>query len=351
MAEGGGLIGWSSGRTQLRSAAMLELGWYCPSEGDGHVLGTRAAERAPDFSYLTKVARAAERVGVTTMLVPTGSVNDSFAPDADYSESWTTGAALAAVTSRLRLLVAVNPAGISPGLAAHQVETLWQISKGRLAINLVAGGGPDDGYGHPPLGHAERYERLGVFADVLRGRVPGLPLYLGGASEEAVRLAARVADTYLVWGEPVTDIARRVAAIRRETTRAIRVGLRVHIIARQTSAQAVNAARSIVAQAMVRSDRAGEYAAFDSVGQARMNALEADRDDWVEPLLWAGIRSVRGGAGTALVGSYGRVAERLRDYEAAGVDLVIASGYPHLEEVGRVARHIWTRLASETAKA
>ena len=75
-----------------------------------------------------------------------------------------------------------------------------------------------------------------------------------------------------------------------------------------------------------------------------MNALDADGNDWVEPLLWAGIRSVRGGAGTALVGSYAEVAGRLRDYEAAGVDLVIASGYPHLEEVARVARRVWIRI-------
>ncbi len=323
---------------------MLELGWYCPSEGDGHLLGTRAAERPPSFDYLTRVARAAERAGASIMLVPTGAVNDSFAPDAVYSESWTTGAALAAVTNRLRLLVAVNPAGVSPGLAAHQAETLWQISDGRLAINLVAGGGPDDGYGHPPLGHGARYERLAAFADTLKARVPRLPLYLGGASDEAVRLAARVADTYLMWGEPVDAVAKRAAAIRTEANGPIRIGLRVHIVARRTSAQAVAAAGEIVAQAQVKNDRAQEYAAFDSVGQARMNALDADGNDWVEPLLWAGIRSVRGGAGTALVGSYADVAGRLRDYEAAGVDLVIASGYPHLEEVARVARRVWIRI-------
>ena len=329
---------------------MHELGWYCPSEGDGHLLGTRIAERPPTFDYLTKVARAAERAGATTMLVPTGAINDSYAPDAPYAESWTTGAALAAVTSRMRLLVAVNPAGTSPGLAAHQVETLWEIAKGRLAINLVAGGGPDDGYGHLPLGHGERYGRLEALATALKERLPELPLFLGGASPEAVGLAARVAHTYLLWGEPVDQVAVRAADVRAAARRPIRIGLRVHIVARRSAAQALHDARAIVSRAEVRDDRAGEYAAFDSVGQERMNALQADSDDWVEPHLWAGIRTVRGGAGTALVGSYEQVAARLREYEAAGVNLVIASSYPHLEEVARVSRRVWSRLRDETAK-
>ena len=69
---------------------MIALGWYCPSEGDGRWLGTRRAERAPDAAYLARVARAAERAGAAEILVPTGTVNDSFAPDAPFMESWTT---------------------------------------------------------------------------------------------------------------------------------------------------------------------------------------------------------------------------------------------------------------------
>jgi alkanesulfonate monooxygenase SsuD/methylene tetrahydromethanopterin reductase-like flavin-dependent oxidoreductase (luciferase family) len=147
---------------------MLTLAWYCPSEGDGVRLGTRLPERPPDFAYLASVARAAERAGAREILIPTGTVNDSFAPDAPFMESWTTAAALAAVTSRIRLIAAVNPAALAPALAAHQAETLERIAPGRLAINLVAGGGPLDGYGGPPRDHAERYRRLGELADALR---------------------------------------------------------------------------------------------------------------------------------------------------------------------------------------
>ena len=322
---------------------MLDLAWYCPSEGDGRHLGTRAPKRPPTFDYLLRVTRAAERSGAREILIPTGAVNDSFAPDALFAESWTTAAALAARTRSIRLIVALNPAGISAALAAHQAETLEGIAPGRIAINLVAGGGPHDGYGHEPLEHAERYRRLEAFAVTLRARFAG-PLYLGGASDEAKALAARMVDTYLMWGELPDQIAARVDEMRRLANRPLRFGLRIHIIARRSEREARTAAAELLSAATVQAARSVEYSGFDSVGQARMNAIPADADAWVAPGLWAGIRAVRGGAGTALVGSHMQVAEWLRRYRQAGIDLVIASGYPHLEEVRRVGRYVWARL-------
>jgi alkanesulfonate monooxygenase len=326
----------------------VRLAWYCPSEGDGARLGVPAPDRPPTFAYLRRVLRAAEEAGAEEVLVPTGRVNDSFAPDAPFAESWTLAAALAASTRRITILVALNPAGVAPALAAHQAQTLWSIAPGRVAINLVAGGGPQDAYGGPALDHDARYRRLGELAAALREAFPG-PLYLGGASPAARELAAEAADTYLMWGEPPEAIAARVAAMRalpRGPGRApLRFGLRVHVIARDDDAEARDAARALVADARVQAARAGEYAAFDSAGQARMNALAADAEGWVAPGLWAGVRAVRGGAGTALVGSYARVAALLGRYRDAGVDLVIASGYPHLEEVRRVAEEVWPLLA------
>jgi alkanesulfonate monooxygenase len=329
---------------------VLTLAWYCPSEGDGRWLGTRRPERPPEIRYLAEVARAAEMAGAREILIPTGMVNDSFAPDAPFAESWTTASALATLTRRIRLLVAVNPAALRPELAAHQAETLWSIAPGRIAINLVAGGGPGGSYGTAPLGHDARYARLGELADALRTRFPG-PLYLSGASEAALALAGRVAHTYLMWGEPPDRIAERVRATRARADRPLRMGLRIHIVARGTDAAARAAARAIVARAEVAAARAAEYAAFDSVGQARMNAIPADDDGWVAPGLWAGIRSVRGGAGTALVGSYARVARLLAEYREAGIDMVIGSGYPHREEVGRVAARVWPLLLAGTGSA
>lgn len=324
---------------------MTALGWYCPSEGDGRWLGTRRAERAPDAAYLARVARAAERAGAREILVPTGTVNDSFAPDAPFMESWTTAAALAALTRSIRIIVAVNPAGVAPALAAHQAQTLERVAPGRVAINLVAGGAPEGAYGTPALDHDARYARLAALAEAVRERFEG-PFYLGGASEAALALAAEHAEAYLMWGEPAGRIAERIAAMRARAGRPMRFGLRIHLIARPTEREAREAAHALVSRAEVAGERASEYARFDSVGQARMNAIAADGDGWVGPNLWAGIRSVRGGAGTALVGSYAQVARALGEYREAGVDLVIASGYPHLEEIGRVGRELWPRVGA-----
>jgi alkanesulfonate monooxygenase len=324
------------------------LAWYCPSEGDGARLGTAAPERPPSFAYLTRVVQAAERAGAAEILVPTGVVNDSFAPEAPFMESWTLASALAAVTGSIRLIVAVNPGALEPELAAHQAETLERIAPGRIAINLVAGGGPDVGYAAPRRDHDARYARLRTLAEAVRRRFSG-PLYLGGASPAAIALAIDAADTYLMWGEPPERIARRVDEMRRLARGPLRFGLRIHIIARASEPAARAAAAALLADAEVRTHRATEYAAFDSVGQARMNDLRADEAGWLAPGLWAGIREVRGGAGTALVGSYGQVAEWLDRYRRAGVDLVIGSGYPHLEEVERVANEVWPRLARAAA--
>ena len=328
--------------------APLLLAWYCPSEGDGRYLGTPAPQRPPTFEYLLRVVRAAERAGAAEILVPNGIVNDSFAPNATFAESWTTAAALAVRTSSIRLIVAVNPAGSSPQLIAHQAKTLHASAPGRIALNLVAGGGPQDGYGHPPMDHDDRYIRLQQLVDALRGNFDG-PLYLGGASPAAIALASQVVHTYLMWGEPPQDIATRIAAVREHTERPVRFAVRLHIIARARTADAHRRARDLIAPAAVQHDRQQEYAGFDSVGQARMNALTADDGDWVAPGLWAGIRSVRGGAGTALVGSYDQVAGWLADFRRVGVDMIIASGYPHLEEVTRVSRHVWPRIEASAS--
>lgn len=334
-----------SAQRQPSPHARLDLAWYCPCEGDGRFLGTLAPERPPTFAYLLRVVRAAERAGAHEILIPTGVVNDSFAPDAGFAESWTTAAALAVRTRAIRLIVAVNPATTNPALIAHQAQTLEAMAPGRIALNLVAGGGPIDGYGNPATSHDERYGRLGALVDALAGRFTG-PLYLGGASPAAVALACRAVDTYLMWGEHPDDIAARIAAIRARTSRPLRFGVRLHIIARARAADARRRARELVAPAAVQGARAEEYAGFDSVGQARMNAIAADGDHWVAPGLWAGIRAVRGGAGTALVGSYDDVAGWLERYRQVGVAMIIASGYPHLEEVGRVARHVWPRIGT-----
>jgi alkanesulfonate monooxygenase len=173
-------------------------------------------------------------------------------------------------------------------------------------------------------------------------------LYFGGSSAAAGPVAARHADVYLTWGEPLEAVRDKIEWIRgvaAEQGRRVRFGIRLHTISRDTADEAWAQADKLVDaldDETVRAAQAG-LSRSQSEGQRRMLALhEANRANgsWhdarsleIAPNLWAGVGLVRGGAGTALVGSHTDVADRIAEYAEIGIDEFIFSGYPHLEEL------------------
>ena len=165
------------------------------------------------------------------------------------------------------------------------------------------------------------------------------PVYFGGSSPAAGEIAAEHADVYLTWGEPPDQVAEKIAWIRKlaaDRDRSLRFGIRLHVITRDTSAAAWAQAESLLAALdpeTIAKVQAG-LAASESEGQRRMRALHGGSPANLEiaPNLWAGVGLVRGGAGTALVGSHEEVADRIAEYHALGIDEFVLSGYPHLEE-------------------
>jgi alkanesulfonate monooxygenase len=342
----------------------LRLHWFLPTSGDGRdVVGwvhsatatdsPRAPGRPPDIEYLADVARAAERLGFTGVLTPTGTWCE---------DAWLTTAALTRETSRLRFIVALRPDALVPTLAAQMAATFQRLSGGRLAVNVVTGGDDQEQHRYGDwLEHDERYDRTDEFLTVLRGAWSGTPfdhsgrwyrmagattgtapdpvpqVFLGGASEAAARVSARHADVHLAWGEPPPDVAAQLDRVREHAAgRDLRFGLRVHVITRDTAAEAwahadrllstMDSAAIAVAQQRFRQSV--------SVGQRRMTALHDGRTDRLEvyPNVWAGFGLLRRHAGTALVGSHEQVADRIEEYHSLGIDHVILSGQPHLEE-------------------
>jgi alkanesulfonate monooxygenase len=151
-------------------------------------------------------------------------------------------------------------------------------------------------------------------------------------------------------------VAAKIDEVRRRAARhgrTVRFGIRLHVIVREREAEAWAAAETLIAHLddAVIADAQRAFAQFESEGQRRMSALHGGRRDELEvsPNLWAGVGLVRGGAGTALVGDPETVAQRMREYEALGIDTFILSGYPHLEEAYRVAELLFPRLAVEGA--
>jgi alkanesulfonate monooxygenase len=343
--------------------------WFIPTHGDGRFLGSPKGARPTEFSYLAQVAQAADRLGFHGALLPTGRTCE---------DSWVMASALAPLTQRLNFLVAVRPGVTSPLFAARQAATLDRVSGGRLLINVVVGGDPLEAAGDGiRLSHDERYaqadEYLTIFRGLLAGetvdfagqylnakgaallfppvQTGGPPLYIGGSSEAAADVTADHIDWYLTWGEPPPAVARKIADVRRKAEakgREVRFGGRFHIIVRETEAEAWAEADRLISLLDDKTIAAAQasLARTDSVGQARMRALHGgDRSRLIiYPNLWAGVGLVRGGAGTALVGSADQVAERIMEYRALGVETFILSGYPHLEEAYRVAELLLPRL-------
>ncbi|TBV15356.1 FMNH2-dependent alkanesulfonate monooxygenase [Stutzerimonas kirkiae] len=347
----------------------LNIFWFLPTHGDGHYLGTSRGARAVDHGYLQQVAQAADRLGYGGVLIPTGR---------SCEDSWLVAASLIPVTQKLKFLVALRPGIISPTVAARQAATLDRLSNGRALFNLVTGGDPDELAGDGlRLSHAERYEASVEFTRIWRRVLEGEnvdyegkhiqvkgakllyppvqrprpPLYFGGSSEAAQDLAAEQVELYLTWGEPLEAVAEKIASVREKAARqgrTLRFGIRLHVIVRETSEEAWQAAERLISHLdddTIQRAQAS-LARYDSVGQQRMAALhQGDRNRLeVAPDLWAGVGLVRSGAGTALVGDAATVAERINEYAALGIDTFVLSGYPHLEESYRVAELLFPLL-------
>jgi alkanesulfonate monooxygenase len=280
-------------------------------------------------------------------------------------------AALSQMTERFRFLVALRPGLASPTLAAHMAATFQRVSRGRLILNVVTGG--DDAeqrrFGDH-LDKRQRYERCAEYLEIFRALWAGDPvtyhgrhydledaqivtdpvwpeLYFGGSSDFALDVAASHAEVYLTWGEPPDAVAQklsRVDALARERHRRLRYGIRLHVIARDTAEEAwAEADRLLAGLSREQIERAQQVQrASQSEGQRRMTELHGGRTDALEisPNLWAGVGLVRGGAGTALVGSHEQVADRIAEYHELGIDEFILSGYPHLEEAYRVGEGV-----------
>ncbi|QOT81164.1 FMNH2-dependent alkanesulfonate monooxygenase [Cupriavidus basilensis] len=347
----------------------MNVFWFLPTHGDGHYLGTTEGARPVSLGYLKQIAQAADNLGYYGVLIPTGR---------SCEDSWVIASAVAPWTERLRYLVAIRPGIISPTVSARMAATLDRITNGRLLINVVTGGDPDENRGDGLyLDHSQRYaasaEFLRVWRRVLEGEAvhfdgehikvdnakalyppvqrPYPPLYFGGSSEQAHDLAAEQVDVYLTWGEPPEAVAQKIADVRERAARLgrkVRFGVRLHVIVRRTSEQAWRAADELIAQISDETIAAAQksFSRFDSVGQRRMAALHGGRRDQLEiyPNLWAGVGLVRGGAGTALVGNPQEVAARIKEYADLGIESFIFSGYPHLEEAYRFAELVFPLL-------
>ena len=383
----------------------MKIFWFIPTHGDSRYLGTAQGARQLSHDYLQQVAVAADSLGYEGVLIPTGR---------SCEDPWVVASSLIAVTKKLKFLVAVRPGLHQPALAARMAATFDRLSGGRLLVNLVTGGDQTELEGDGVfLDHATRYEQSAEFIRIWREvlarshsgesfdydgqhlsvkgakllfpplQQPHPPVYFGGSSDAAHDLAAEQVETYLTWGEPPAEVAKKVADVRARAAkhgRTVKFGIRLHVIVRETEDQAWQAAEELISHVddVTVARAQAVFARMDSEGQRRMARLHAGArnkaptlgtgvsslppegaqsprggpsaigctraDLEISPNLWAGVGLVRGGAGTALVGDPQTVAARIEEYAALGLDTFVLSGYPHLDEAYRFAELVFPLL-------
>ncbi|GAA3530858.1 putative alkanesulfonate monooxygenase [Aeromicrobium flavum] len=359
------------------TAASLRFDWFLPTTGDSRALvggghsvptgvgreagsvDTAGRYREADLRYLANVARTAEDLGFDAVLTPTGT---------PCEDAWVVASALIPQTTRLKFLVALRPGLVNPTLLAQMASTFQRLSDNRLLLNVVVGGEPAEQlrFGDR-IAKDDRYARAAEFIQVFREAftdggsnftgeyydvedartrrpAPVPEIYLGGSSAAAGPVTAAHTDVYLTWGEPPEAVAQKVEWIRKladDEGRTVRFGVRLHTITRDRSEDAWRVADDMLAgldpAEVEKAQRA--LAASESEGQRRMRDLHGGRFDRadahsleVRPGLWAGVGLMRGGAGTALVGSHAEAADLIEQYAAAGIEEFVMSGYPHVEE-------------------
>lgn len=341
---------------------MMKIYWFLPTSRDmGYSEAGQPILRESSLEYLESIAVAGEALGYEGFLTPAGSW---------AADGWISAALLSTKTERIKYMIALRPGLLTPLLAAQMAATFEQLLPGRVALNIVTGGDPKDQQRYGDFNSkSARYERTDEFLEIVsalwRGervnfsgthftvadaRLANPPasggphIYLSGSSEQAVSVAARRADAYLCWGEPPSEAAEKIQAVRKMAMaqdRDLTYGTRFSVLTRDTEQEAWREAERMLAELdpdwekTVR-DRVQQT---ESEGQRRTTALTErfretgdPRDLIVAPNVWAGLGLLRAGVGTMLVGSHAQVADVLTEYCELGFSEFILGRAPHLEE-------------------
>lgn len=344
-----------------------EISWFAALCSDDYrFLGVPDGELRSSFEHCSAIVKRAEQLGFRNILCPSsyqvGQDTLSFV------------AACAPLTSDINMLAAIRCGEMQPIMLARTVATLDHMLKGRLTLNVISSDFPGQ-----KEDSALRYRRSAEVVQILqqawtRDRIdfdgeiyrfanvptdPAKPyqsaplLYFGGYSPDALELCGRFCDVYLMWPEPKDTLAERMRAVHARADahgRTLDYGLRVHMIVRDTEAEAREYADHLVSKLddelgrLIR-DRAHDAGSLGASHQTRAREL-ADQFGYVERHLWTGIGRARSGCGAAIVGSTDQVLSEIESYRKMGIRAFIFSGYPHLDEAESFGKRVLPQLST-----
>ena len=345
----------------------LEVSWFSALCSDDYqYLGMPDGALRSSWEHCSQIVQKSEANGFRNILCPS-----SYQVGQD-TLSFVAGCA--PITDNINMLAAIRCGEMHPIMLARTVATLDHMLRGRLTLNVISSDFPGQKEPSP-----YRYQRSREVVQILKqawtqdeinfnGKIynfegvstePARPyqqnggplLYFGGYSPDAIELCAEHCDVYLMWPESKEDLANRMLAVNARAEahgRTIDYGLRVHMIVRDTEAEAREFARELVSKldddtgSAIR-DRALDSGSLGVSRQAR-NRDFADMEGFIEPHLWTGVGRARSGCGAALVGSVDQVLSEIKSYQKMGMRSFIFSGYPHLDECDYVGKLILPEL-------
>jgi FMNH2-dependent dimethyl sulfone monooxygenase len=347
----------------------MRYGYWLPVFG-GWLRNVADENMQATWAYVKRLAQRSEQIGFDVTLIAELNLNDIKGVEAPSLDAWSTAAALAAVTERIELMVAVRPTFHLPALLAKQAANIDHISGGRLTLNVVSSWWADEArkYGVSFEQHDDRYARTSEWLDVLNGvwsqdhfsfsgkyyRVddnvlepkpvskPRPTLYAGGESPAAKDLIAEKCDAYLMHGDPPERVHEKIADLRERRARhnlpPLRFGVAGYAIVRETEREAQEELRRITD---VQQSAAG-YANYQQWLAGTQLEQRVSLEDYS-----VSNRGLRSG----LVGTAEQVSERVAQFEAAGVDLLLLQFSPQLEEMERFAKTLIHRRSAASALA
>ena len=342
-----------------------EVSWFSAlCDDDYEFLGVPDPALQSSWEHCRNIVLAAEEGGFDNILLPSG-----------YQLGLDTlafAAGVAPLLSRMRLLAAIRVGEMWPPQLARQLATIDRMLGGRLTVNIISSDMPGE-----TLASTPRYRRTAELMAVLRTLMTGQPLdfdgefyklkldpprirtlsgrspafYFGGLSEDAREAAAEGCDVYLMWPDKMEAVKEIIADMTARATRRgrkLKFGYRVHVVVRETEAEARAAADRLLSHLDDAAGAAIRAKSLDSTSagvrrQAELRAAASD-DGYAEANLWTGIGRARSGCGAAVVGDPDQVLKKLQAYQALGIEAFILSGYPHQAECDLFARHVLPKL-------
>ena len=342
-----------------------EVSWFSAlCDDDYEFLGVPDAQLRSSWEHCRDIVLTAETGGFDNVLLPSG-----YALGIDTTVF---ASAIAVLTRRIRLLLAVRVGETWPPQLARQIATLDRLLQGRLTVNIISSDMPGETLasapryartlevmqilkrllGGQPLDHHGEHYRITLpppGVTTLSGKCP--PLYFGGLSPDAREAAAQGCDVYLMWPDTMPAVQAILDDMRARAAahgRTLKFGYRVHVVVRETEAEARRAADRLLSHLDAATGAAIRAKSLDAASEGVRRQAElrdaAGNEGYVEDNLWTGIGRARSGCGAAIVGDPDQVLAKLEAYQAMGIEAFVLSGYPHAAEADLFARHVLPRM-------